>query len=167
MENERKLLNAISKRLLSKGSFLTTAESCTGGLLGHLITSLPGSSDFYLGGHIAYSNLAKQEWLKVPEQILNAHGAVSREVVLIMAENIREALSGKVNIGRIMGISISGIAGPSGGTPEKPVGTVWIGVSTRIQSLAYRFTFKGSRDSIKEQCAIQALEILKRETSKL
>ena len=167
MENERKLLNAIAKRLLSKANFLTTAESCTGGLLGHMITSVPGSSGFYLGGHVAYSNLAKQQWLKVPEEMLNAHGAVSREVVLIMAESIRGAFSGKVNIDHIIGISISGIAGPSGGTSEKPVGTVWIGVSTRIQSHAYQFLFKGARNSIKEQSAIQALEILKRETLNL
>ena len=140
--------------------FLATAESCTGGLLSHLITNLPGSSDYYLGGQIVYSYQAKRLWLNVPAEVLETYGAVSRETVLAMAYGIRGAFAGEVDFNKIVGFSISGIAGPGGGTPVKPVGTVWMAISTQITERAYHFQFDGSRDAIKSQSALQALDIL-------
>lgn len=163
MHVEKEFLKKIASQLKKNNLFLATAESCTGGLLGHLITNLPGSSDFYLGGHIAYSNSAKRIWLDVPLEILDLCGVVSRETVLAMAYGIRKAFSGEMDTKRIIGVSISGIAGPEGGTPEKPVGTVWIGLSTNINERAYHFLFDGSRDEIKNQTAFQALEILSKD----
>ncbi|MDO9546371.1 MAG: CinA family protein [Pelolinea sp.] len=165
MNAEKEFLKNIASQLKKNHLFLATAESCTGGLLGHLITNLPGSSDFYLGGHIAYSNSAKRLWLGVPSQVLDIFGAVSRETVLAMANGVRKAFSGEVDPNRIIGFSISGIAGPGGGTPEKPVGTVWMGLSTHISERAYYFLFDGSRDEIKKQTAFQALEILSKDIS--
>ena len=160
MGAEKELLTAVASQLKVKNLFLATAESCTGGLLGHLITNLPGSSDYYLGGQIAYSNHAKQLWLKVPAEVLETYGAVSRETVLAMAYGIRAAFAGEVDFKKIVGFSISGIAGPGGGTPAKPVGTIWMAISTHIREHAYHFQFDGSRDAIKHQAALQALDIL-------
>ena len=158
MENE--LVTTIADRCRAQGFFLASAESCTGGLLGHLITNLSGSSDFYLGGQITYSNTAKQNWLGVPEQVLKDYGAVSKETVLAMAAGIRRAFSDSYPVDRIIGISISGIAGPTGGTQQKPVGTVWVGCSTYQQEQAAQFRFEGSRETIKRQSAFKALEII-------
>ena len=154
---------ALASLLKAKNLFLATAESCTGGLLGHLITNQPGSSDYYLGGQIAYSNQAKQLWLNVPAEVLETYGAVSRETVLAMAYGIRAAFAGEVDLKKIVGFSISGIAGPGGGTPAKPVGTVWMAINTHIHKRAYHFQFDGSRDAIKYRSALQALDILNKE----
>jgi len=163
MDAEKRLLKTLASQLKEKNLFLATAESCTGGLLGHLITNLPGSSDYYLGGQIAYSNQAKQLWLNVPAEILETCGAVSRETVLAMAYGIRAAFAGEVDLKKIVGFSISGIAGPGGGTPAKPIGAVWMAVSTHIHERAYHFQFEGSRDAIKYQSALQALDILSKD----
>ena len=160
MDVEKRLLNALASQLKAKNLFLATAESCTGGMLGHLITNLPGSSDYYLGGQIAYSNQAKQLWLNVPAEVLETYGAVSRETVLAMAYGIRASFAGEVDLKKIVGFSISGIAGPSGGMPAKPVGTVWMAISTHIREHAYHFQFDGSRNAIKYQSALGALDIL-------
>ena len=163
MDAEKKLLKAIASQLKANNLFLATAESCTGGLLGHLITNLSGSSDYYLGGQIVYSNHAKQIWLDVPIEILDTFGAVSRETVFAMAYGIRRAFAGKVDLKKIVGFSISGIAGPAGGTPTKPVGTVWMAISTHIHERAYRFRFHGLREEIKHQAALQALSIISKD----
>ncbi len=163
MDAEKILLRTIALRLKTNNIFLATAESCTGGLLGHLITNLPGSSDYYLGGQIAYSNQAKRLWLNVPAEVLDTFGAVSRETVLAMAYGIRAAFAGEVDLKKIIGFSISGIAGPASGTPAKPVGTVWMAISTHVRENAYHFHFDGSRDSIKHQAALQALDILSKD----
>ena len=160
MDAEKRFLKALASQLKAKNLFLATAESCTGGLLGHLITNLPGSSDYYLGGQIAYSNQAKRLWLNVPAEVLETYGAVSRETVLAMAYSIRAAFAGEVDFKKIIGFSISGIAGPGGGTPAKPVGTVWMAINTHMRERAYHFQFDGSRDSIKHQSALGALDIL-------
>jgi nicotinamide-nucleotide amidase len=160
MHAEKELLNQIAAHLKRNNLFLATAESCTGGLLGHLITNIPGSSEFYLGGQIVYSNAAKRLWLGVPPEVLDLCGAVSRETVLALAYSVRKAFIGEVDPKRIVGFSISGIAGPGGGSPEKPVGTVWMGLSTNISERAYYFLFDGSREEIKQQTVFQALEIL-------
>jgi len=163
MDTEKRLLKALASRLKSNNLFLATAESCTGGLLSHLITNLPGSSDYYLGGQIAYSNQAKRLWLNVPAEVLETYGAVSRETVLAMAYGIRAAFAGEVDLNKIVGFSISGIAGPRGDTPAKPVGTVWMAISTHIRERAYHFQFDGSRDAIKNQSALGALDILSKD----
>lgn len=133
---------------------LVTAESCTGGLLGHLITNVPGSSDYYLGGMVTYSNDAKARLLGVNPETLESHGAVSQETVLEMAEGARLAFDAEI------GVSISGVAGPSGGTPEKPVGLVCIGISATRYARAWEHHFPGNRLKIKEQSARAALQHL-------
>jgi len=167
MDAEKKLLKTIASQLKANNLFLATAESCTGGLLGHLITNLPGSSDYYLGGQIVYSNHAKQFWLHVPTEILDTFGAVSRETVLAMAYGIRRAFAEKADLKKMIGFSISGIAGPAGGTPAKPVGTVWMAISTYIHERAYRFQFDGSREEIKHQAALQALSIISKDIAEV
>ena len=139
--------------LRDSGLWLAVAESCTGGMLGHLITNMPGSSAYFKGGVIAYSNEIKMEVLGVSPATLDSFGAVSKETVLEMAKGIRNSL----NVD--MGLSVSGIAGPEGGTKEKPVGTVWIGVSTPKLDEAEMFPSSGDRGSIKEQAAQSAMEI--------
>ena len=147
--------------LLAAGNFmLASAESCTGGLLGHLITNSPGSSDYYLGGMITYANEAKEKFLGVRTATLEAYGAVSRETVLEMAAGVRQAFSA-LSEKAVIGMAISGIAGPSGGTAEKPVGTVWIGLSAPGFKRAYENHFEGVREKVKAQSALQALRILK------
>jgi nicotinamide-nucleotide amidase len=150
----------IGELLKSKGLWLATAESCTGGLLGHLITSTAGSSDYYLGGFITYSNETKERWLGVASSTLVQFGAVSKETVQEMARGVRNALGEKIQPEKIIGISISGIAGPGGGTPEKPVGTVWIGVSGADGEEAENFYFQGDRGEVKEQSVEKAIELL-------
>jgi PncC family amidohydrolase len=160
MPDENQLSFESGCLLKKNGLWLTTAESCTGGLLGHLITNIPGSSDYYLGGFITYSNSAKERFLGVKSSVLASFGAVSRETVLEMANGVREAFKEEKNIGRIIGISISGIAGPEGGSLEKPVGTVWIGISSRNENNAICFHFKGERAEIKTQAAQEALKMV-------
>lgn len=142
-------------RLLKKsGMRLAIAESCTGGLISHRITNVPGSSEYYVGSIVAYSYDAKIDLLKVPWDILEKYGAVSQKTVLEMAQNIRKILNADVSL------SISGIAGPSGGTNEKPVGLVWIGLSSIKVEKAWRYIFNGERLQIKEQAAETALKLL-------
>lgn len=129
------------------------AESCTGGLVGHRITNVPGSSDYYLGSVTAYANEAKVKLLGVSQNTLEQFGAVSSETVEEMAAGIRVGLAAD------MGISISGIAGPGGGTPEKPVGLVWIGMSAPDFELSQKFHFIGERTVVKEQAADQAIQM--------
>lgn len=133
---------------------LATAESCTGGLLSHLITNVPGSSVFYLGGVVSYSNDTKINVLGVNRRTLDRYGAVSRETVIEMARGVRELIHTDI------GISTSGIAGPGGGTPKKPVGFTWIGLSSLQFESAWHFFWQGERLAIKRQTADQALRVL-------
>ena len=144
----------IGNLLRSSGQKLATAESCTGGLIGHRITNIPGSSDYYLGGVVAYAYEAKVALLGVSWETLHAHGAVSRETVLEMARGARKAL------GADIAVSVSGIAGPGGGMPEKPVGTTWIGLVTPEGESAQVFYWKGNRRENKEQSADAALKMV-------
>jgi PncC family amidohydrolase len=139
---------------------LVLAESCTGGLAGHLITNVPGSSDYYLGSVTAYAYEAKEALLGVKHETLQKYGAVSRETVLEMAFGVRRSLSGGVPMDSIMGISISGIAGPDGGLPGKPVGTVWLGLSTHDGAWAWRYYWKGTRLQNKRSAARAALKLV-------
>lgn len=154
------LLTKIFKSFKKHDLFLCTAESCTGGLLGHMITNFPGASAFYLGGQVTYSNDAKQKWLGVKADTLQKYGAVSKDTVLEMADGIRGAFTPAIPREKLVGISISGIAGPSGGSAEKPVGTVWIGLSIGSLEQAHCFFFKGDREEIKAQAAERSLVML-------
>jgi nicotinamide-nucleotide amidase len=143
-------------RLLQKAKLtLATAESCTAGGVGQMITDVPGSSDVYLGGWVTYANALKQSQLGVSEALLATHGAVSGEVARAMAQG---ALS---RSGADLAVSITGIAGPGGGSEAKPVGTVWIGLAARGQEpQAWHFHLPGDRDTVRDRaakCALQAL----------
>lgn len=133
--------------LRQRGLTLALAESCTGGLVGHRVTNVPGSSTYYLGSVTAYAYEAKVRLLGVTWETLEAHGAVSDETVLEMAAGVRKALGADV------GASISGIAGPGGGMPEKPVGLVYFGLSIGEENLSKHRIFKGDRVAVKEQAA--------------
>jgi len=144
----------LGKLLRSSGQKLATAESCTGGLIGHRITNLPGSSDYYLGGVVAYAYEAKVTLLGGSWDTLHAHGAVSRETVLEMSQGVRRVLSAD------LAVSVSGIAGPGGGLPGKPVGTTWIGLSTEEGDWARVFCFPGDREQNKLFSAEEALKLV-------
>ena len=134
---------------------IAVAESCTGGLLASRLTDVPGSSDYVDRGVVCYSNRAKIELLGVPEALIAEHGAVSEPVARAMAEGIR------ARAGADVGIGITGIAGPGGGTPEKPVGTVAIAVLTPTATRVRTFQFIGGRDMVKFQAAQAALNMLR------
>jgi PncC family amidohydrolase len=150
----------IGQKLINKGLKLAVAESCTGGLIGHRITNIPGSSDYYLGSVTAYAYEVKQRLLGVKQETLTEHGAVSRETVIEMAQGIRACLRDDFPIENTIGISVSGIAGPGGGMPSKPVGLVWVGLSTSHGDHAWKFHWKGNRIENKEYSAQAALKIL-------
>ena len=123
-------------RLLKSGCTVATAESCTAGLLSFLLTRLSGSSRYFILGVTAYSNLAKEDILSIPALTIRKHGAVSKEVALLMAKNIRKLAKTD------FGVAITGIAGPTGATPSNPVGTVFICVSTENKTICKKFVFK-------------------------
>ncbi|MDY6867892.1 MAG: CinA family protein [Chloroflexota bacterium] len=137
------LSSEIGKLLTDESLTIASAESCTGGLIGHILTGVSGSSQYYLGGVIAYSNRIKEEILGVQSQTLLQHGAVSKETACEMAKGIRKIFEADI------GVATTGIAGPTGGTPTKPVGLVWIGISTKPNTQAFEYHFKGSRNDVK------------------
>jgi len=144
----------VGELLRRKGFRLAVAESCTGGLLSHLLTNVAGSSSYFMGGVTAYANEAKVHLLGVKWETLENYGAVSAETVIEMAGGVRTALDADI------GVSTSGIAGPGGGTTEKPVGTVWVGLSTRDTETARHFLWQGDRLAVKQQSAQAALALL-------
>jgi len=144
----------IGEYLKGRGLTLALAESCTGGLLSSAVTDVPGSSGYFLGSVVAYSNEVKESALGVKAATIRKHGAVSRETAVEMARGVRKALGADISA------AITGIAGPGGGSPEKPVGLVYIAVSKGRSSEARRFVFKGGRKSIKKQSARAALSFL-------
>jgi nicotinamide-nucleotide amidase len=148
------LEQAIGALLVRDGLTLTTAESCSGGLAAHRITNVPGSSSYYLGGFIAYANEAKEALLGVRHETLLAHGAVSEETAREMASGARQRMEAD------LGVSITGIAGPTGGTPDKPVGLVYIALSTPEAEICERHIWQGSRLENKECSAEAALQLL-------
>ncbi|MCX6235222.1 MAG: competence/damage-inducible protein A [Bacteroidetes bacterium] len=145
----------IGRILKEKKLTLSTAESCTGGYIAHLITSVPGSSDYYTGSVIAYSNVIKKKILGVSQKLLVRHGAVSEEVVTSMAVGVKKKFHTD------FAIATSGIAGPDGGTPDKPVGTVWIAVATPDRVIAQRFRFGQHRESNIKRTAAAGLNLLR------
>jgi nicotinamide-nucleotide amidase len=146
--------HSVTKRLKKRNLSLAIAESCTGGLVSNLLTDIPGSSQYFKLGIVAYSNRLKHEILKVPQSLLDSKGAVSKEVALLMAKNIRKIASTNIGIG------ITGIAGPSGGTKLKPVGLVYIAVATKNKSLVRKFNFKRTRSQIRYKAALKALSLI-------
>jgi len=144
----------IGQRLSGNGQTIATAESCSGGLIAHLLTNVPGSSAYFLGGVVAYANTAKVALLGVEQATLEAHGAVSDPVAREMAEGVRKRLNADY------GLACTGIAGPSGGTPEKPIGLVYIAVSGPGRTSVQCHVFGGSREEIKYETAEAALTML-------
>ncbi len=142
--------------LRAKGLTLAVAESCTGGLLGMRITEVPGASDYFRGGLIAYSNLVKEGVLGVPREILEKHGAVSAECARAMAEGARALFRAD------LALAITGIAGPTGGTPEKPVGLVYIALASPHGVEVERHEFRGSRQGVRWSASEAALALLLR-----
>ncbi len=145
------LAEQVGKALKAAGKMVAVAESSTGGLVGSKITDVPGASEYFDRSVVTYSNAAKIDLLGVKKSTLEAHGAVSEAVAEEMAAGARDGA------GSAWGVSTTGIAGPSGGTDEKPVGTVFIGISHSEQTTATRYEFDGSRLDCKEQFAEQAL----------
>lgn len=133
---------------------VAVAESCTGGLIAHRITNVPGASAIFNGGIVSYANSAKVQLLQVPEEILVSNGAVSEPVALAMATGVRRALNSTYSV------AVTGIAGPEGGTEEKPVGTVYMAVAGPSGAIAFLHHFSGTREAIKIQTADAALSRL-------
>ena len=144
----------VGQALRAQRLTLALAESCTGGLIGHRLTNVPGSSDYFLGGIVAYAYEAKERLLGVHHQTLYQHGAVSRETAIEMARGARLAL------GADIGLSVTGIAGPTGGLPDKPVGLTWIAISTRDEEHAKQHLWPGDRDENKALSAEAGLQML-------
>jgi nicotinamide-nucleotide amidase len=157
-EDDTDLAAVVLDKLRSAGLKLAVAESCTGGMLGERITNIPGSSDVFLGGVIAYDNEVKVDALGVRREDIERHGAVSEEVALQMAAGIRKKMGADV------GVAVTGIAGPGGGTPDKPVGLVWISVQGSAAK-ARRFHVGGDRAEIRQRAAQAALEMVRRTLS--
>jgi nicotinamide-nucleotide amidase len=153
---DESLEQVVGDLLKRSGYTLATAESCTGGLLSGRITEIPGSSEYFLEGAVTYSNEAKTKLLGVPQKLIEDHGAVSEEVALAMARGIRELA------GSTFGIGITGIAGPGGGTAEKPVGLVYIALAQESRASAKKYVFPGDRQFIRTLSVNAALDLLRR-----
>lgn len=145
---------AVGRLLKKSGCALSVAESCTGGLLSHKITNIPGSSDYFMGGIVAYSNDLKKKILKVPGGTLRKFGAVSKETAIAMARGAQE------NMGSDIAAAITGIAGPTGGSKAKPVGTVFIAIADKKSAGCRRFLFRGKRHAVKLAASNNALKML-------
>ena len=155
-DEDDSLERCIGKMLASAGKTVSAAESCTGGLISSLFTSIPGSSEYYLGSVTSYANSVKSGVLGVPEEIIRENGAVSEECVKAMAEGVRRIT------GSDFSVATSGIAGPGGGSEEKPVGLIWIAVSSQMGTEACRMVFKGDRKRNIDRFAANALNLLRK-----
>jgi nicotinamide-nucleotide amidase len=153
---EETMEQVVGALLVARGLSLATAESCTGGLVGARVTAVPGSSRYYLGGVVAYSNHAKQALLGVPGELLRRHGAVSAEVALAMAEGAC------LRFGAALAVSTTGISGPDGGTPEKPVGLVYVGFASPAGGEAHELLFPLDRERHRALTAQVALDRVRR-----
>jgi PncC family amidohydrolase len=151
---EETLLQTIHEQLIKHHLTVATAESCTGGLIAHTLTNTSGSSVYFDRGIVSYSNRAKIELLNVSEELLTTHGAVSEPVAKAMAEGVR------TNAQVDLGIATTGIAGPTGGTKEKPVGLIYIAVATPEKTLVERCQFHGTRLQNKHSTLMKALQML-------
>ncbi|HEX5435770.1 MAG TPA: competence/damage-inducible protein A [Gemmatimonadaceae bacterium] len=153
-EDGTDLASVVLEGCRARAWHVATAESCTGGLLGARLTAIPGSSDVYTGGLVAYANAVKEQWVGVPAEMVLAEGAVSEPVARQLAAGVAARMKSEVGVG------ITGIAGPGGGTPEKPVGTVWIGVSVRGAVRTRGGVYAGDRAEIRQRSAQAALEMI-------
>ena len=153
--DEQTLEEIVGKLLVERKKTIATAESCTGGLIGARITNVSGSSQYFERGVITYSNQSKTGLLKVPPEVIEKHGAVSEEVAILMAEGVRKLA------GTDFGLSVTGIAGPTGGTPQKQVGLVFIGFAHENDSFAERFIFEQDRRTNRERAAQAALNMVR------
>ncbi len=148
------LAEVVGQRLVAAQATLAVAESCTGGMIGQLVTAVPGSSRYFVGGVISYSNELKRDLLGVKPETLAAHGAVSEPTVLEMADGVR------ARTGATWGVAVSGVAGPDGGTPDKPVGTVFIAVTSAGTRQARKLFWPAERDLVRQVSAHAALHLL-------
>lgn len=144
----------VGERCLALRARLVTVESCTGGLLGHLITETPGSSAYYVGGFVTYADEAKRSMVGVSAEVLRAYGAVSAQAAMAMA------IGGRDRTGAEIGISVTGIAGPDGGSTAKPVGLTYVAVADTAGTQVRRHTWTGSRADNKRESARAALELV-------
>lgn len=148
------LADSVVTRARETGATIATAESLTGGMIGEALTRIPGSSAVFKGGILSYANSAKEHLLDVPAEVLSKDGAVSRLCALAMANGARKTLDTRV------AVAVTGIAGPGGAEPGKPVGTVWVAIATDRDSRAVRFRFEGNRGEVRLQTAAKALEMI-------
>jgi PncC family amidohydrolase len=152
--SEQKPEHKVAQLMLQHKLTLVTAESCTGGLIGHLLTNVPGSSQYFLGGLVTYADEMKHSLIAVRAGTLEEHGAVSAEVAKEMAYGVRLNLIGDI------GLSVTGIAGPGGATEGKPVGLTYVGISTPDVHEAYEFRWDGDREANKLASARAAIQVL-------
>lgn len=150
----KNLAEQVAKKLLDNNLTIAVAESCTGGLICYKLTSISGSSNYFKCGYVVYSNEAKIKNLSIPEETIQKHGAVSKEVAMLMAKMVKEKSSTDIGIG------VTGIAGPTGGTPQKPVGLVYIGLATFKKNICKEYNFKGTREKIRIKSSQKALEMI-------
>ena len=144
----------IGRILRERRMKIAVAESCTGGHIANRITNIQGASDYFDLGFVTYSNDSKELYLFVPEEVIAEKGAVSSEVAKAMAEGLRETTEADI------ALSVTGVAGPGGGSPEKPVGTVFVGLASKDRTFVNKFLFSGDRISIKEQTSEEALKLV-------
>ncbi len=154
-DEDKSMQTVVGELLRARGKTMSTAESCTGGYIAHLITSIAGSSDYFLGSVVSYANSVKSGQLDVPEVILKQHGAVSKETVEAMA------LGANRRLGSDFSVATSGILGPGGGTPEKPVGMVWVAVAHGDHVVSRMFRFRFNRERNMEMAALNGLNMLR------
>jgi len=159
-DEEKEIEEVVGKLLTENNLTLAIAESCTGGRVADRITDISGSSKYFMRGLVTYSNKSKTDLLGIPDELISEKGAVSKEVASLMAENLR------LKSGTDIGISTTGIAGPTGGTPEKPVGLIWIGYSDKYESFAKNFYLGDNRKIFKERASQMALNILREQIIK-
>jgi nicotinamide-nucleotide amidase len=160
-DDDISLEQIIGKMLTEKNLTLVTAESCTGGMIAQRITSIPGSSEYFLGSIVAYANSVKENILNVPREILSNYGAVSKETALAMAEEVKKVLKSD------LGLAITGIAGPGGGTEEKPVGLIYIALVGYNINVCKKYIFTGTRNDIRWRSSTWALNLLRRSIEEL
>ncbi len=153
-EHSQQLVYQLADELSRRDEKLCTAESCTGGLIAKTLTDLAGSSDWFDRGFVTYSNQAKIDMLAVPESVIETYGAVSEAVVNAMVVGALKHSAADY------AIAVTGVAGPGGGSEEKPVGTVWIGIGSKGQVIARKYVFPGDRDEVRQATLKTALESL-------
>jgi PncC family amidohydrolase len=159
-QERTRFLTELQQQLIAGRWWLCTAESCTGGLIAHWMTDIPGSSACFAGGVTAYANQVKEMLLGVQAETILQYGAVSAAVAAEMAQGLRTRLSAQFNPDHLIAVSTTGIAGPGGGTPEKPVGLVYIGISTPHGTRAEEFCWPYDRTGNKEASSLQALKMV-------